>query len=290
MTPADAMTGIATHDRVMRDGVRAHVFAYVILLIAAIASRAMLAANTDVSWLLTVGERVLDGDRLYIDIVETNPPMAVWAYLPGIALARVLGLRPEIITDLLVFVAIGASLGVSAWMMRRIADRRDGAASALMAFAILAVLPAQTFGQREHIALIAILPALAALIGRRSGANLPLVGTLAAGAGLAITLAFKPQFALGWACAIGAAFVLRRSWRSIWTPENAVAAFLLALYLIAIVVLHPAYITTIVPLLRDVYVPVGLPLAELLAKPALAIWAIAAVAALVLTQIGRAHV
>ena len=54
----------------------------IILFAAAIALRNVLAANTDVSWLLTVGERVLGGERLYADVFETNPPMAVLVYLP----------------------------------------------------------------------------------------------------------------------------------------------------------------------------------------------------------------
>ncbi len=59
------------------------------LFVAAIVLRHFLAANTDVSWLLTVGERVLDGRRLYIDVVETNPPMAVLVYIPGVAISLV---------------------------------------------------------------------------------------------------------------------------------------------------------------------------------------------------------
>ena len=45
------------------------------LFAAAIALRHGLAANTDVSWLLTVAERVLNGQRLYLDVIETNPPI-----------------------------------------------------------------------------------------------------------------------------------------------------------------------------------------------------------------------
>lgn len=37
-------------------------------------------ANTDVSWLLTVAERVLDGQRPYVEIIETNPPIAPLTY------------------------------------------------------------------------------------------------------------------------------------------------------------------------------------------------------------------
>ena len=59
-----------------------------IVFAAAVLLRQIVPLNTDVSWLLTVGERVLDGERLYVDIVEINPPMAVLAYLPGLALAH----------------------------------------------------------------------------------------------------------------------------------------------------------------------------------------------------------
>jgi len=81
--------------------------------------RHFLAANTDVSWLLTVGERVLDGRRLYIDVVETNPPMAVLVYIPGIAISRVLGLPAEIVTDSLMFAARFISLAIVARILRK---------------------------------------------------------------------------------------------------------------------------------------------------------------------------
>jgi len=48
----------------------------------------VLPANADVSWLLTVAERVRDRQRLYVDVIETNLPMAVLIYIPGIAIAR----------------------------------------------------------------------------------------------------------------------------------------------------------------------------------------------------------
>ncbi len=38
--------------------------------------------DADVSWLITVSERVLSGDRLYVEIFELNPPASVWLYVP----------------------------------------------------------------------------------------------------------------------------------------------------------------------------------------------------------------
>jgi len=47
--------------------------------LAAIAIQSLLVPiDADVSWLITVCERVLSGDRLYVDILEVNPPASVW--------------------------------------------------------------------------------------------------------------------------------------------------------------------------------------------------------------------
>src|SRR5260221_13366111 len=81
-----------------------------LIFAVAIRLRQIVPLNTDVSWLLTIGERVLDGQRLYVDIVEINPPMEVFAYLPGIAVARALGVDPKNVTDALILILAAASL------------------------------------------------------------------------------------------------------------------------------------------------------------------------------------
>jgi hypothetical protein len=141
------------------------------LFVVAVVLRHVVAANTDVSWLLTAGERVLSGQRLYVDVIETNPPMAVLAYTPAIVIARALGLAAETVVDALMFIGIFASLGLSARILVRndMVARGQGWPLALLAFAVLAILPTQTFGQREHIAVIALLPMLAVMAGRMTG-------------------------------------------------------------------------------------------------------------------------
>src|SRR6202035_1663881 len=81
------------------------------LFAAAMLLRQVIPVNLDVSWLLVAGERVLEGQKLYVDIVEINPPMAVFAYLPGIALARALGVDPKNVTDALILILAAASRG-----------------------------------------------------------------------------------------------------------------------------------------------------------------------------------
>ena len=69
------------------------------VFLVAVLLRQMVPLNTDVSWLLVLCERMLDGQQLYRDIIEINPPMAAFAYLPGVALARVLGVDPRYVID-----------------------------------------------------------------------------------------------------------------------------------------------------------------------------------------------
>ncbi len=76
----------------------------------AIGLRQVVPLNTDVSWLLVIGERMLDGQRLYRDIIEINPPMAPFAYLPGVALARILGVDPRHVIDAQLLLLAAASL------------------------------------------------------------------------------------------------------------------------------------------------------------------------------------
>lgn len=251
------------------------------LFAIAIVLRHVLAASTDVSWLLTAGERVLGGGHLYTDVLETNPPMSVLAYVPAILLSRMMGLTAEVAVDALVFLGIFASLACCALLLRRNASFTGvrGWPLALLAFAALAILPTQTFGQREHIALIALLPFLAALIDRVTGGLPPRWLAIAAGLGAAVTLSFKPHFALAVYVPLAvAAVMMGRSWRVLLLPEHLVAATCGFLYVVVTIIVWPQFFTEILPLLRDVYVPVKPPLMTLLEKPAVSLWAIALLA------------
>ncbi len=245
------------------------------LFAAAIALRHELAANTDVSWLLTVAERVLNGQRLYLDVIETNPPMAVLVYMPGILIARATGLSPEAVTDALIFVAIFASLAVTVRILKnaRVVEAHDGWPLALLAFAVLALLPAKTFGQREHIAVIELLPALALYASKARGARAPLWAVIVAGVGAGLAMAFKPYFAIGIFCGVAALALQSRSWRMLFAPENFIAAAIVAIYGVCVVIFYPEFFSFIAPLVRDVYVRVGASPLDMLKTPAVLIWA-----------------
>ncbi|MDP1582553.1 MAG: hypothetical protein Q8M18_03905 [Bradyrhizobium sp.] len=260
-----------------------------VLFVVAVALRHLLPANTDVSWLLTVAERVLDGQRLYVDVIETNPPMAVLIYTPGVVIARAIGMPAEMVTDGLVFVAIFASLGIAAWILRDfpLPNGLSGWLLAWLAFVILAVLPTKVFGQREHIAVVELLPALALYAVRMKGLTPLWPAVMAAGIGAGLALSFKPHFAIGIVCGLAALSIHARSWRILLGPENFVAAAIVGAYALGIIAFYPEFLSVIAPLLRDVYIMVGSSALEMISAPAIPIWAALVFSALVLKRTGR---
>src|SRR5437667_2903985 len=244
------------------------------VFVAAVLLRQVMPFNVDVSWFLIVSERMLDGQRLYVDIVETNPPMAVSVYLPGVALARAIGVRPEVVTDGLIFLLIAASLALT-WRILRYSSLRGrvaGGALAVWATGLLSVLPMYEFGQREHLALLAMLPAIGVYILRGNREQVAPAAVLIAALGAAITLSFKPYFAFAVGFCIFTAAAQARDWRVVFAPENWITAGLVAVYGICTLVFCPEYFTVIYPLARDVYLLLKAPTLALFVSSATALW------------------
>lgn len=173
----------------------------------------------DVAWLLDAGSRWFSGQRLYVDIIELNPPlifydmallsMGTWS--KGVFLA-----------------GVSAAIFVSClWCERR-----------WIAFAALGLSAFAPFGQREHLALIAVLPYLAS---RRP--TWPMGVWMFAGAALKPHLLLIPIFGALWR---------RRSDPALLTLGTLVAA-----YSIFVATVHPAYLADIVPLARATYGGLG---------------------------------
>jgi len=254
----------------------------VVLFGAGIMLRHVTAGNSDVSWLMIAGERWLDGQRLYSEILETNPPMAVLVYVPALLIARELGLSPEIVLDGLVFFAIAASLATSMLILRQSTALpcRQAWGLAIAAIVALALLPLQSFGQREHIAVIELMPFIAVLALRLHRELPPRWASWVAGVGLGLALCFKPHFALATACVVGFVVAHLKSSRILLSPDNLVAATVVSVYGACTVLLFPEYFTDMLPLVRDVYL-IGLPLSLMLMKPAPTLWVLTLTMAIV---------
>ncbi len=251
-----------------------HVWMVLAVLAAALAARAWLNTASDVSWNITLAEKALAGARLYVDVIEVNPPAAVYLYLPATALAHLLKLKPEWLVDAFVFLLAGASL----WFISRLASsarllpRSDGHILAACIAFLLLVLPARIFAQREHLALIVALPALLVFVALAQNRKVSWAAQIVAGIGAGLMAIIKPHLALGIIFAAAAAAILAKSWRPFFALQNWVAAALSALYALWVWIFFPAFFSEVMPLAAAVYVPLKLPLTELLRQPGFLLW------------------
>lgn len=191
------------------------------LVVAAILLTALLVQipvilNADLGWLLTVNEKILDGRKLGIDLFESNPPLSVYMYMPGALLARMTGIAPEFIVIVLVIVEIAGALFVidRTAAVARLGARERSFSTWSFAF-LLAILPGAIFGQREHIAVIALTPFIAVTALRWRGLDPGRLAILA-GVGAGLAMSIKPFFALVAALPIILGAVRQRSFRPLF--------------------------------------------------------------------------
>jgi len=257
-----------------------------IVFLVAIVLRQIVPLNTDVSWLLVIGERMLDGQRLFRDIVEINPPMAPFAYLPGVALARALGVDPRHVIDAQLLLLAATSLFAVSRILRLSPSlsKLNAGPLVIWAAAVVTILPMHVFAQREHMAMLTFLPALAVYAMRSNREPLPLWAILIAGVGAGITLAFKPFFTVPAALCILFAAIRSRSWLTLFAPENIITAVLVTTVSISTYIFYPEYFTVTYPLVRDTYLSWSMPASVIFFNDATLVFAIAMVSVLLSRQ------
>ena len=274
-------------DSVAREGLAPMpLFLIGVVFVIAIGLRQVVPLNTDVSWLIVICERMLDGQHLYGDIIEINPPMAAFAYLPGVALARLLGVDPRHVIDAQLLLLAAASLFAVSRILRlspSLAGLNWGHL-VVWAAAVVTVLPMHVFAQREHMAMLTFLPALAVYAMRSKREPLPLWAILIAGVGAGITLAFKPFFTFPAVFCILFAAVRARSWRVLFAPENIIAAVLVITVSVSTYILYPEYFTITYPLVRDTYLSWSMPAQVIFLNEATLVFAVAMVSVLLARQ------
>lgn len=243
------------------------------IVIAAIGLRATSHLCSDVSWLLTLAERMLSGQRPYIDFVEVNPPASILLYYPAALIGHALGVRPEPIVEIMVFAAACASLIFCATLIRKtghVQQSEIGRLGAATAFTLL-ILPFYIFAQREHFALIAILPILCVYIARATGRETSDGSALAAGLAAGVAIVIKPHFVLALALPFSYVIWRRRHSPDVHrlgvVPENLAACALALAYAVFAFWKYPAFFSNELPVLRAVYLPVRLSLVSFLLTP-----------------------
>ena len=134
------------------------------------------------------------------------------------------------------------------------------------------ILPARSFEQREHLAMIAALPYFVLVAARRR--RQPVKPTAATMIGLfaGVGLSLKPHFLIGsMLIELWLLVALRRDWRPLRAETLGLAAAVL-IYLAAIVIFAPAYFTHILPELVASYQATSPPLGTILRGFTPALW------------------
>ncbi|RKK05913.1 hypothetical protein EBE87_05490 [Pseudoroseomonas wenyumeiae] len=276
--------GMAPRPAALRTGTRTSLICGGIVLAAlALVLFVLLRApmKDDIAWLLWVARQWLKGQRLYIDVVEVNPPLIIWISAIPVLIGDAIGVSAKTVAVLL----FAACTLWSSWLSAKLLHGLAPAFARLpVTFAVIAcvllLMPGVEFGQREHLLTVAVLPHLAILARGLEGqrTSLRLAGGAAVGAGLGVAL--KPRYLLCLATVELVGWV-RRGFRIRLSP---VIAFGVAgLYALAILVFYPSFIDRAVPLAVTLYGGTDTSLPELMLESWRLILGVGVLAALCFT-------
>jgi hypothetical protein len=241
--------------------------------IGALAVQLMRPTNLDVSWLLTVNDRILAGASAYQGVIELNPPASILLYRIPALVAKLLSIRAEYVLAGMLALLLAGVLTYAARILSRYelsGSASNGAFLAASAF-VLSILPFDEIAQREHFATIFIFPYALIAIARASGKQITLRDGLIAGAMLGLCVAIKPHFGLCALMVSGFEAFRSRDVRALFRIEHWAAGAVAIAYFAASMIFFPRFFSDILPEVADLYLPLRIDLVELLKRAALAI-------------------
>lgn len=234
---------------------------YAVIISILFAAQAYLRFQSDIiqdcAWFIYVAERLLNGQTLYADIKEVNPPLGMWMIVPIIWLAKALSISA-------VSATYSALLGMTAatlLLCNRYLRLNEIFQSAQRHFFITAIaiailfFPAAFFAEREHFIILLFLPWIF-LRTLRSKQSSPLAyERLFVGALAGIAICIKPQNIFAPAFVELLLYARNRKINETLAPENLSAVAAAIVYAISVVFFAPQFITQMIDLGAKAYVP-----------------------------------
>ena len=220
----------------------------VVLTLLAVTAR---LAEPDIAYFLYSAGRLLDGAKLYRDLVDMNPPPIFAFNLPIAWLARATHVPDVLLYQLVTALVVGGALLFVRRLLRRYllpsrpAERRF--VLLLLCF-VLFPLSREDFGQREHLVLALLLPYLATVIARLNRLDVTRGDAGAAGALAGLALTLKPPFAIAWVAIEAWYRLVGRVEPRRLTPELWGVAAVTASYIVAVVAMTPDYVRLVLVL------------------------------------------
>jgi hypothetical protein len=216
--------------------------------------------NFDVSLILSVADRWLGGERLYVDLIDVNPPLIFALNLIPAGIARLTGASAPIVLVLCILTLVAAAVWLSVKVLPAALGERDAtvrmALVPLILFALV-IFPGEMFGQREHLMLVTLFPYTLLATARGAGVFVPRGRRLAIAILAAFGFALKPHF-LAIPALIELYVLLQRgpkAWLRDFVPWVMLAIFVA--YAIAAWEWTPEYFTQVLPLVMSTYSKIG---------------------------------
>ena len=216
--------------------------------------------NHDAAALLHFSQRWLAGERLYVDLVDVNPPLIFVLNLIPAAIARItpFSAPSALLVCVLGWVACGFALS---WRLLRTAP---GSISGVHRYVLpplflflMIAYPGPEFAQREHLMLVAALPYLLLAQGRMEGRSLSRRLMLGTALFAGVAFALKPHFLLI-PLIIEASVIQSRGLRSgLRDPVPWTLCLVFLAYAAFVLLFTPAYLSVVVPLAMGKYRNLG---------------------------------
>lgn len=234
---------------------------FTVVTLISVGLNARIGVTTDVSWLITIVERLMAGERLYVDVIETNPPFSMWLYYPAVAVAKILDIAPELAVSVFAYLTCAAGFGLTMFIVERGRLLNEAIRWWFWpaVLGILLILPGDSFAQREHFGMMLFLPlmALMAWRSRQQDSNrVPVWIALLTGIAGSVMILVKPHWALAVLLPAICIAWSRRSPAELFRIEFVVIGVIATGYLASVLVIHPEFLDEIYPVLKQLYLPI----------------------------------
>jgi hypothetical protein len=207
--------------------------------------------SSDSWWQMWIARQMNAGIPLYEWINETNPPLWFWMARPIAYFADFTGLPQPNLMISGIMVEIAVSLSLCSVFVRELPQSRQALILAGLLFCMVAPHYIE-FGQRDHMALIA-LPPYALLIARRAeGKATSWTLALAIGSFAALMIALKPHIALV-PITLELWLIYKRRTIRPFRPETLCLGAGAIIYVASIALFAPSYFTDIIPSVTAAY-------------------------------------
>ena len=221
------------------------------VFIVGIIIQANMMLNFDASWLIKAANKLLNGGHYYTDFIDANPPFALYLYIPTVLLAKICHINFALAFKIYVFAIAAGSIYLCHILMRHIFDNTGNRIRYILLVTISFVfilMPAYSFGEREHFTVMLILPYLFLLDLRLLNKSINFYLILLIGLIAGIGFAIKPYFLFTLVACELYFMYKKRSLFACVRSETILIGVVILLYLISIFIFTPNYIRKILPL------------------------------------------